>query len=54
MSIKAPTVTIAMAADDYVRMVNRDIDGAWAFTTGRAKLSGSIPMAIKMRKIFPQ
>jgi hypothetical protein len=35
-------------------MVNREIDGAWAFTSGRAKLSGSIPMAMKMRKIFPQ
>jgi putative sterol carrier protein len=50
----SPTVTIAMDADDYVRMVNREIDGALAFTTGRAKLKGSIPMAMKMRAIFPQ
>lgn len=50
----SPTVTIAMSADDYVRMVNREIDGAWAFTTGRGKLSGSVPMAMKMRQIFPQ
>jgi len=49
-----PTVTIAMDAADYVKMVNREIDGAWAFTTGRGKLSGSIPMAMKMRQIFPQ
>jgi nitrite reductase/ring-hydroxylating ferredoxin subunit/putative sterol carrier protein len=49
-----PTVTIAMDASDYVKMVNREIDGAWAFTTGRGKLSGSIPMAMKMKQIFPQ
>ena len=49
-----PTVTIDMDADDFVRMVNREIDGARAFTSGRAKLSGSIPMAMKMRNIFPQ
>ena len=49
----SPTVTIAMDADDYVAMVNGEMDGAWAFTSGRAKLSGSIPMALKMRKIFP-
>ena len=49
-----PTVTIAMKAADYVRMVNGELDGARAFTTGKAKLSGSIPMAMKMRQIFPQ
>jgi nitrite reductase/ring-hydroxylating ferredoxin subunit/putative sterol carrier protein len=48
-----PTVTIAMTADDYVSMVNGELDGARVFTTGRGKLSGSIPMAIKMRSIFP-
>lgn len=51
---QSPTVTIAMDAGDYVRMVNREIDGAWAFTSGRAKLSGSIPLAMRMRQIFPQ
>lgn len=50
----SPTVTIAMDEGDYVRMVNRELDGAWAFTTGRGKLSGSLPMAMKMRQIFPQ
>ena len=49
----APTVTIDMGAADYVRMVNGELDGAREFTSGRAKLQGSIPMAMKMRKIFP-
>lgn len=49
-----PTVTIAMPAADYVRLVNGELDGARAFTTGSGKVSGKIRMAMKMRSIFPQ
>jgi nitrite reductase/ring-hydroxylating ferredoxin subunit/putative sterol carrier protein len=49
-----PTVTIAMPAADYVKVVNGELDGARAFTTGRGKVSGKIRMAMKMRSIFPQ
>lgn len=48
-----PTVTIAMEADDYVRVVNGELDGARAFTTGGGKVRGKIRMAMKMRSIFP-
>lgn len=49
-----PTVTIAMPAADYVRLVNGELDGARAFTTGSGKVSGKIRMAMKMRSLFPQ
>ncbi len=49
-----PTVTIAMPAADYVKVVNGELDGARAFTTGPGKVSGKIRMAMKMRSIFPQ
>lgn len=49
-----PTVTIAMPAADYVKVVNGELDGARAFTTGRGKVSGKLRMAMKMRSIFPQ
>lgn len=49
-----PTVTIAMPAADYVKVVNGELDGARAFTTGSGKVSGKIRMAMKMRSIFPQ
>jgi putative sterol carrier protein len=48
-----PTVTIAMPSTDYVKVVNGELDGARAFTTGRGKVSGKIRMAMKMRSIFP-
>ena len=52
-SHEKPTVTITMKDTDYVRMVNGDIDGKLAFVTGKGKVSGSIPMAMKMQSIFP-
>ncbi len=50
----APTVTLSMTADDYVKVVNGELDGTKAFTSGRGKVSGKIRMAMKMRRIFPQ
>lgn len=49
-----PTVTIAMNAHDYVRVVNGELDGTRAFTTGGGKVRGKLRMAMKMRNIFPQ
>jgi len=49
-----PTVTVAMPAGDYVRLVNGELDGTRAFTTGSGKVSGKLRMAMKMRSIFPQ
>jgi nitrite reductase/ring-hydroxylating ferredoxin subunit/putative sterol carrier protein len=48
-----PTVSLVMAADDYVNVVNGDLDGVRAFTTGGGKVKGSIAAAMKMRAIFP-
>lgn len=48
-----PTVTLMMAAEDYVRVVNGELDGMAAFTTGRGKVGGSLTMAMKMRSLFP-
>lgn len=48
-----PTVALVMAADDYVRVVNGDLDGTWAFTSGLGKVKGSLSAAMKMRSLFP-
>ncbi len=48
-----PTVALVMDADDYVSVVNGDLDGTWAFTTGRGKVRGDLSAAMKMRSIFP-
>jgi phenylpropionate dioxygenase-like ring-hydroxylating dioxygenase large terminal subunit len=48
-----PTVALAMDADDYVRVVNGDMDGMRAFTSGKGKVKGSVRAAMKMRDLFP-
>lgn len=49
-----PTVTIVIPAADYLQMVNGEIDGMKVFISGRGKIRGSIPAAMKMRALFPQ
>lgn len=49
----SPTVTIQMSSEDYLSMINGDLNGAMAFSTGRGKLSGPVRLAMKMKKIFP-
>jgi nitrite reductase/ring-hydroxylating ferredoxin subunit/putative sterol carrier protein len=49
----APTVAIEMAADDYLRLINGELNGAMAFSTGRGKLRGPVRLAMKMQRIFP-
>jgi nitrite reductase/ring-hydroxylating ferredoxin subunit/putative sterol carrier protein len=48
-----PTVALAMGAEDYVQVVNGDLDGMTAFTSGKGKVKGSVRAAMKMRTLFP-
>ena len=50
----APTTTLKMTGSDYVKMTNGELNGQMAYMTGKMKISGSIPMAMKMKNIFPQ
>jgi putative sterol carrier protein len=48
-------VTIAMGEPaDYVKVVNGDMSGTRAFTSGKGKVRGPVRVAMKMRNIFPQ
>jgi nitrite reductase/ring-hydroxylating ferredoxin subunit/putative sterol carrier protein len=49
----APTVAIEMSTDDYLRLINGDLNGALAFSTGRGKLRGPVRLAMRMQKLFP-
>jgi phenylpropionate dioxygenase-like ring-hydroxylating dioxygenase large terminal subunit len=49
----APTVTIQMSAADYLLMINGELNGALAFSTGRGKLRGPVRLAMKMKSLFP-
>lgn len=50
---EAPTVTIEMSSDDYLRMINGELNGAFAFSTGRGRLRGPVKLAMRMQKLFP-
>ncbi|MFO0686582.1 MAG: Rieske 2Fe-2S domain-containing protein [Sandaracinus sp.] len=49
----APNVALVIDARSYVRVVNGELDGTRAFTTGGGKVRGSLPLAMKMRALFP-
>ncbi len=49
----APTVTIEMTAEDYLLMINGELNGARAFSTGRGRLRGPVRLAMRMQKLFP-
>ncbi len=48
-----PTLTIEMSADDYLSMINGELNGAFAFSTGRGRLHGPVRLAMRMQKLFP-
>ena len=50
----APDTTIKMTGENYVKMVNGDLNGQMAYMSGKLKIKGSIPLAMKMKNIFPQ
>jgi putative sterol carrier protein len=49
-----PTTTIKMDGGNFVKMSNGTLSGQMAYMTGKMKIAGSIPMAMKMKAIFPQ
>ena len=49
----APSATIKMKAEDYVKMVNGQLSGTMAFMKGQMKISGNMMLAQKMQAIFP-
>jgi putative sterol carrier protein len=50
----SPTVTLTATAANYLKLVNGTLNGQLAFATGKLKIAGSIPAALKLQKILPQ
>ena len=48
-----PTVTLTMAADTWLAMVNKELNGMQAFMSGKLKASGDIMLAQRFATIFP-
>jgi putative sterol carrier protein len=49
----SPTVTLTMAADTWLAMVNKELNGMQAFMSGKLKASGDIMLAQRFATIFP-
>jgi len=49
----APTATLKMAAEEYVKMANGKLNGTMAFMKGQLKIAGNMVLAQKMQGIFP-
>jgi phenylpropionate dioxygenase-like ring-hydroxylating dioxygenase large terminal subunit/putative sterol carrier protein len=48
-----PTVTVSIDAADYLAMINKEVDGARLFASGRGKLRGNVRLAMRMQSLFP-
>jgi len=48
-----PTVTIAASADDFVQLVNGELNGMSAFSSGRLAVSGDMLLAMRLEEILP-
>jgi len=47
-----PSVTIGMAADDFVNMISGDLQPVVAFMQGKIRLQGDTSLALKLQEIF--
>jgi putative sterol carrier protein len=48
----SPNITISMAANDYLDMVNGKLNGQMAFMTGKLKIAGDMGLALKLQGLF--
>ena len=48
-----PSITITMAAKDYLDMVSGKLNPQMAFMGGKLKIKGDMSLALKMQQIFP-
>jgi putative sterol carrier protein len=47
-----PDVTVAMAADDFVKMISGELQPIVAFMQGKVKLQGDMNMALRLQDLF--
>ncbi len=49
----SPTVTLTMAGETWLGMVNKETNGMQAFMSGQLKASGDIMLAQRIEQLFP-
>jgi putative sterol carrier protein len=48
----APTLTLKMAASDFVDLINGRLDGMSAFMSGKLRIEGDMGIAMKLQSLF--
>lgn len=49
----APTVTLTMSAETWLKIVNKELNGMQAFMGGQLKATGDIMLAARIEQLFP-
>jgi len=49
----SPNVTLTISDENWLAMINRELNGVQAFFTGKLKVSGDIMLAQRIYDIFP-
>ena len=49
----SPSVTLTMAPDTWLGMVNKQLNGMQAFMSGKLKAKGDIMLAQRIQSLFP-
>lgn len=48
----SPSITISMAAQDYLDMLSGKLNGQVAFMSGKLRISGDMGLALRMQTLF--
>ena len=51
-AVDSPTMTLIMAAEDFVAMINGDLNAMAAFMQGKIKIEGDMSIAMRLQALF--
>lgn len=49
---ESPTIVMTATAEDWLALVNGDLNGQTAFLTGKLKIQGDMTLAMKLESLF--